>query len=174
MGSNHIKELVRQRVFLGLGSNLGERKEILKSAMKLLEKLGDDFVSSSFYESRSWGYEDPDLYLNCVCSFETELSAEDLHQATLEVEAALGRETNKRKTGEPYRPRLIDVDILFYGNHEIRTESLIVPHPHFHERNFTLKPMAEIFPDFEHPTFRKSILQLLQNSPDGGELTMID
>jgi len=161
-------------VFLGLGSNLGERKEILKSAMKLLQKLGDGFVSSSLYESSSWGYQDPELYLNCVCCFETDLSPEKLHQSTLEIEVELGRETTKRKQGEPYRPRLIDIDILFYGSREVQTDSLTIPHPHFHERNFTLKPMAEISPDFEHPKFRKSIVQLLQESTDSGELTMID
>jgi len=157
-------------VYLGLGCNLGNRMESLKSAIVKLGHLGEVFAESKIYESPAWGYEDERSYLNMCCGISTNLSIEAIHKATLDIEVALGRETAKRKEGEPYRPRMIDIDILFFNEELIKTEALIVPHPQLHLRNFVLRPLVDIAPDFQHPSLGVSMLELLRTSLDQSEL----
>ncbi|HKK39977.1 MAG TPA: 2-amino-4-hydroxy-6-hydroxymethyldihydropteridine diphosphokinase, partial [Cryomorphaceae bacterium] len=92
-------------VYLGLGCNLGNRLESLDKAIVRLGRLGEVTAKSKVYESPPWGYDDDRSYLNMCCALRTDLSIEALHEATLDIEVALGRETNKRKTGEPYKAR---------------------------------------------------------------------
>lgn len=157
-------------VYLGLGCNLGNRLESLEKAILMLDQLGNVEAKSKIYQSPAWGYEDDRAYLNMCCKVITEYNIRAIHNATLEIEVALGRETKKRKQGDPYRPRMIDIDILFYNEEEIKTDSLIIPHPHIHLRNFVLRPMVDIAPDFIHPSYGVSMTELLRMSSDQTEL----
>lgn len=136
----------------------------------MLGQLGEVIARSKFYESPAWGYEDENAYLNMCCAVSTDLSIDAIHKATLDIEVALGRETAKRKQGEPYRPRMIDIDILFFNQEEIKTDALIIPHPQLHLRNFVLRPLVDIAPDFQHPSLGVSVLELLRTSQDQSDL----
>lgn len=157
-------------VYLGLGCNLGNRLESLEKAILKLEKLGEITAKSKIYESPGWGYDDDRAYLNLCCAIKTKLSSAEFHRLTLEIEVALGRETSKRKQGEPFRPRVIDVDILFYGEEVIKTDALTIPHPQLHLRNFVLQPMVDIAPEFKHPSIDLTMMELWSISEDKTEL----
>jgi 2-amino-4-hydroxy-6-hydroxymethyldihydropteridine diphosphokinase len=157
-------------VFLGLGSNLGDRQKSLTDAIALISDLGELTDLSRIYESRSWGYEDPRPYLNMCCTIQTELSAEELHGSTLAIEKSLGREGAKRKKGEPYRSRTIDIDILFYGSDILETDTLSIPHPQLHLRKFVLQPLTDINPNFVHPVIGQTVGRLKELCQDNTEL----
>jgi 2-amino-4-hydroxy-6-hydroxymethyldihydropteridine diphosphokinase len=131
------------RAFLALGSNLGDRLEHLRRAAGLLGDRGDvRFVRSSrVYETAPVGPPQPD-YLNAVIEVETTLGARDLLRACLDVEAAMGRVRAER-----WGPRVIDVDVLTFGDERIDEPDLVVPHPRMHERAFVLVPLLELTPD---------------------------
>jgi len=144
------------KVFLLLGSNLGERSLLLQQAINAIaEEIAPVIKRSAVYETQSWGKTDSPDYLNQVILIETELSAQIILQKILNIEWKIGR-VREEKCG----PRLIDIDILFYGDALIDEPELKVPHPELHKRRFTLEPLAEIAPDFIHPTLNKNILQL--------------
>lgn len=161
-------------IYLGLGSNLGNRLDTLEKACLSLERIGDLSAKSGIYESPAWGYADDRPYLNMVCVVESFLSSEELHRATLQIEVALGRENSKRKRNEPFRPRTIDIDILFVGDECINTDLLVIPHPHICLRNFVLRPMVDVAPDFVHPVYGKSMRGLLAESEDTTQLQKVD
>ena len=142
-------------VFLALGSNLGDRKANLEKALQLLgERLSLERLSS-LYESEPVGLEEQPLFLNAVCRVKTEVGPFQLLSLLKGVEVALGR-----VPGFPNAPRLIDVDILFYGNLAIETDRLVIPHPRLEERAFVLIPLAEIAPGLIHPVSGESIADL--------------
>ncbi len=157
-------------VYLGLGCNLGNKLESLEQAKHLLGELGDVVAKSKIYESPAWGYNDDRPYLNMCCALQTKLSLEEIHKGTLEIEVALGRETSKRRQGEPFRPRMIDIDILFFGDAVVETESLTIPHSQLHLRNFVLQPMVDIAPEYRHPLLGASMIELLNVSEDTTKL----
>lgn len=150
--------------FLGLGANLGDRSSNLERARTEIAKLGTIQKSSTVYETEPWGV-DPTQpkYLNQVLALETDLNAVQLLLTLQEIEKDLGR--GPHETGEP---RLIDIDILLYGESEIATLtadwSLFVPHPRMTERAFVLAPLLEIAPNLVHPSlgvrFRELIMEL--------------
>src|SRR5579862_5270031 len=142
-------------VFIGLGSNLGNREGSLKRALELLKQEMRLEKISSFYESEPMYLKDQPWFLNCVAKFETSLSPEELLSHLKIVEKKLGREKGTR-----YGPRSIDLDILFYENGIVESEGLKIPHPMIQERKFVLVPMAEIEPDYIHPVFQLSISAL--------------
>lgn len=146
--------------YLGLGSNLGEREHNLERAVSLLERVAAPVVVSSVYETRPWGYVDQPDFLNLACRVETALSPEELLRAAQAVEVLIGREPTFR-----YGPRIIDVDILLYGDRIIDTDGLRVPHPSLFERAFALAPLAEIAPGLVHPELGTSIQILLDRLP---------
>ena len=152
-------------VYLGLGTNLGNKTENLCTAVdKINEKIGEVTSLSSFFETAPWGFECDENFLNQVVVFQTRLSAFDFLQRCLETEKRLGR---IRLAGGPrYSSRPIDIDLLFYDSVILNTPDLILPHPRMQERNFVLTPLAEILPDFVHPVFQKTIATLLQECPD--------
>lgn len=143
-------------VFLLLGSNLGDRGAYLQQAMTQIDlDIAPIVLSSSIYETQSWGKSDAPDYLNQVIMIKTKLTAAVILKKILAIELLMGRERH-----EKWGARTIDIDILFYGDQVINEEGLIVPHSELHKRRFTLEPLAEIAPDLIHPQFKKNILAL--------------
>jgi 2-amino-4-hydroxy-6-hydroxymethyldihydropteridine diphosphokinase len=150
--------------YIGIGSNLGNRKENCEKAIKLLE-AGNIRVEkrSSMIETEPWGVEDQPKFINLAVEIETDLKPEELLQYLKRIEAEIGRSSAER-----WRAREIDLDVLLYDDLIIKTPELEIPHQHIAEREFVLKPLAEIAPEKIHPVLKKSIkdlfLQFLQNS----------
>ena len=149
-------------VFLGIGTNLGDRERNLRRNHGIEPKDGDP-QGISVYQPLPWGYLDQPAFLNQVIEAQTDLSSLNLLGFLKETEKLLGRQANFR-----YGPRLIDLDILFYGNRIIQTPRLQVPHPRLTQRAFVLIPLAEIAPGFVHPQNKQTITQLLAALPDLG------
>lgn len=149
-------------VYLGLGSNLGDRGKNLQEAMVLLERWGVKIVrASSIYESEPYGYADQDWFYNMVVYAETKLSPEDLLKAIQSIESAL-----KRVKTVHMGPRTIDIDILLYGNTVLDIPGLKIPHHGIPERKFVLLPLVEIAPDAVHPILKKTATELLSACED--------
>ena len=145
-------------VFLSIGTNLGEREENLKQAIKMIEvEAGIVKALSSVYETEPWGMTTNDLFLNMVLEIETSLNPHTLLEILLGIENKMGR---SRKDTE-YSSRIIDIDILFFNNFIINDKNLIIPHPFIAHRRFVLEPLAEIAPRFIHPELEKTIKSLL-------------
>jgi 2-amino-4-hydroxy-6-hydroxymethyldihydropteridine diphosphokinase len=153
-------------VFLGLGSNLGNREENLQFAQKHInDELGRIVSESSIYETAAWGITEQNSFLNQVIEIETSFSAKKVLKLILEIEIKMGR-VREIKWGE----RSIDIDILYYNNEIISTENLEIPHPFIQERKFVLVPLCEIANTFVHPKLKTSNLDLLKNCQDSGEV----
>jgi 2-amino-4-hydroxy-6-hydroxymethyldihydropteridine diphosphokinase len=143
-------------VYLLLGSNLGDRQGYLRQAINLIEtEIAPLSIASSVYETQSWGKTDEPDYLNQVICIETNLSAHRILKKILNIEHMMGRKREVK-----WGSRIIDIDILFYGNDIISEPNLVVPHPQLHNRMFTLAPLAEIAPGFVHPLLGKHIFEL--------------
>lgn len=137
--------------YLGLGANLGDPIQQLIDARLALEALPSsiDLQCSSFYVSSPVGYDDQPDFINCVIELHTDAEPLDLLDATQNIENNLGR---KRIVGNQNAPRLIDIDILLYGDRKIGDPRLIVPHPRMAERLFVLKPLLELIDSVEYQT----------------------
>ena len=145
--------------YLGLGTNIGNRKENLTRAIEALSlALGHYTALSSFIETAPWGFDSENSFLNCAVAFETELDPLELLDTTEKVEREMGRTT--KSSGGIYHDRIIDIDILLYGSEIVETPRLAIPHPLMHMRDFVLEPLAEIAPHAIHPTTGKSIEEL--------------
>jgi 2-amino-4-hydroxy-6-hydroxymethyldihydropteridine diphosphokinase len=144
--------------YIGIGSNLGERKDNCDRALTLLKQKGIKITKkSSFYETEPWGYKNQPSFLNMVIEAETELGARDLLKTLQQIEKKLGREENFK-----WGPRTIDLDILLFDNMTIQENDLMIPHPLMHKREFVLQPLCEISPALRHPVLRASIQELLE------------
>jgi 2-amino-4-hydroxy-6-hydroxymethyldihydropteridine diphosphokinase len=153
---------MKKTVYLSLGSNLGDRAKNLRDATAALGNAGVSVVRvSSVYETEPVDYLDQPWFLNCAVETETELSAPDLLRALRAIEAQMGSKKLIAKG-----PRLIDIDILLYGNEIVDMPELQVPHPRLHLRRFVLEPLAQIAPNAQHPVSRLSISELLALTPD--------
>ena len=155
--------------YLLIGGNLGNRKENLLTAISLInEQCGSLTKSSSIYETEAWGKTDQPSFLNQALEIATSLNARQLLRRILKIEKTMGR-IRKEKLG----PRLIDIDILLYGNeiHDLRF--LKIPHPEMHNRRFALVPLAEINAALQHPVLKKTIAELLEECPDNLEVRKI-
>lgn len=157
-------------VFLGLGSNLGEREATVADALAHLAERGfRETRRSALYLTEPVGGPPQGWFVNAAAGGTTDLEPRDLLAACLEVERALGRERTVR-----HGPRTIDVDILFYGQRVLAEEGLAVPHPHLAERRFVLSPLAEIAPGFVHPVSGLTVAELLRRCPDRSRVARRD
>lgn len=146
--------------YLSLGSNKGDRIGFVQQATSLLNATdGISLIrTSAFYESEPWGMEAETWFVNAVVEVKTTLSPQSLLTECQRIESQLGR---KRIEGEKgYQDRTIDIDILFYNKEIINDENLVIPHKFLHLRAFTLVPLLELIPNFEHPILHKTITQL--------------
>ena len=149
------------KVYLGLGTNIGSKKDNLTRAIDLLSlALGKCISVSHFIETSPWGFESENSFLNCVATFDTGLAPLELLDTTERIEHELGR--TQKSTDGIYHDRIIDIDILLYGENVIEEPRLTIPHPLMHKRTFVLEPLAEIAPEAIHPTTGKKIRQLLE------------
>lgn len=141
-----------------MGTNLGNKTLNLNHALSQIEKnIGLIAQKSSIYETKPWGYQSFNNFLNQVVQVETTQSAPEVLRKLLQIEKSMGR--NRDNLG--YQDRTIDLDIIFFNEDEVAEQDLIVPHPKMHLRAFILEPMCEIQPNFMHPVFKKSIATLL-------------
>lgn len=149
---------MKRVVYIGLGSNLGDKKENLEEAIKMLESADGVRITrlSSLYQSEPWGVKDQDDFLNQVIEIETGLEALDLLHLLQTIEINMGRQ-HAMKWG----PRNIDLDILLYGDEVLRSEELQVPHAHMRERLFVLIPLQEINPEIVFPDDGTSLREVL-------------
>jgi 2-amino-4-hydroxy-6-hydroxymethyldihydropteridine diphosphokinase len=142
-------------IFLALGSNLGDRRSNLETAIRGLAPGIQVLQCSSIYETPPWGFEQQPVFLNMVLKARTRLSCSQLLKSLKLLEKEMGRQPGFRNG-----PRLIDMDILFYDDIISNSPGLTIPHPHLHERGFVLVPLAEITPDLVHPILKKTIREL--------------
>jgi 2-amino-4-hydroxy-6-hydroxymethyldihydropteridine diphosphokinase len=152
-----------QTLYIALGSNLGERAANLRAALDLLPPQVAVLAESNIYETPPWGITDQPAFLNMVIQAETALAPVELLKHLKDIETRLGRAPAAR-----YGPRLIDLDILFYGEQVIDSPPLVIPHPRLHERGFVLVPLAELAPELRHPLLGKTIRELLANIDTAG------
>ena len=158
--------------FLLLGSNMGDKANLLQQARELLnEQAGTIVQQSSLYESEPWGFVSPDWFVNQALKIETDLAPLQLLAVTQQIEKTLGRK--QKSTTENYSSRTIDIDILLYDNTTIHLPELIIPHAQLHERRFALIPLCEIAATIIHPNFQQSILELLAQCKDKGIVDLI-
>ena len=149
-------------VYLLLGSNENDRFRNLEKACELIGlRCGKIGKQSALYETEAWGLKEQNAFINQALQMETALNPKELLLQLKAIEKEIGRvETVK------WGPRVIDIDILFYGNDIMDSEELKIPHPFLHERRFTLEPLNEIAAEFVHPVLRNTISELLKNCAD--------
>ena len=137
------------KLYISLGSNLGNREELLRRAIELInERIGSVLRTSSFIETEPWGFQSENTFLNAACLVETNLTPRQCLRETQKIERLLGR-TLKSKDGV-YHDRPIDLDLLLYDDLQINEDDLILPHPHMQERDFVMIPLREIMEDSEY------------------------
>lgn len=160
------------RAYIGLGSNEGDRLGYVQQAMQLLKDYPDIEVveCSSLYETEPIGNEYEEWFVNAVAAIETDLSVKELLKVCKEIEKRLaalagadGPETVHERLSGPIKSRIIDLDILFYGDKRVKLPELIVPHPGLTKRAYALVPLLEIAPEFVHPTLGKTVAEIHEN-----------
>lgn len=160
-------------VYLGLGSNMGDRHAQIRAAAELIHKnIGKIAKKSHVYETQPWGNPDQEKFLNQVVMANTTLDPRELLDKIGRIERELGRE--RRKDQDKWGPRPIDIDILFYGKRVIRDKGLEIPHPELHKRAFVLVPLLEMAPELEHPILKKQIDELYMDCKDESVVVMLD
>lgn len=146
---------MQKRVYLSLGSNVGDRARHLKTAIERLADLGKVAAVSSFYETEPVEVTAQPWFLNCAVALDTEMMPRQLMKAILDLEKEMGRRRLQNKG-----PRTIDIDILLFGNSVVDTKELTIPHPAMHERRFVLEPLVEIAPEARHPVLNRTVREL--------------
>lgn len=156
-------------VFIGLGSNLGDRRALLAEGLRSLAGAGFGLTAqSSLYLTEPVDAPPQDWFLNAVAAGRTPLSPEDLMAACLDVERSLGRERTVH-----HGPRTLDLDILIYGDVVRDGPALTLPHPRLHERRFVLTPLCELAPELRHPRLGRSMRELLADCPDASQVVRL-
>ncbi|MBR9853674.1 MAG: 2-amino-4-hydroxy-6-hydroxymethyldihydropteridine diphosphokinase [Algicola sp.] len=157
----------KQKVYLSLGSNIGNRLATLQKAIfHIQRKAGKVLDISSVYENPAVGFEGGDFY-NIVVSLLTSMGPKELLDTLLQIEEDFGR----KRTSTGYSSRTLDIDIVYYGTETINNDELVIPHPQMQHRKFVLKPLSDIAPQFYHPVLQKDTRNLLQECRDLSELT---
>jgi 2-amino-4-hydroxy-6-hydroxymethyldihydropteridine diphosphokinase len=150
-------------IYIALGTNLWDRAANLQTALCLLPPLVEVLAQSTVYQTPPWGFEDQPDFLNQVLLAETSCSPLDLLAHLKQTETRVGRKPTFR-----YGPRMVDLDILFYGDQILDLPGLQIPHPKLPERAFVLVPLADLNPDFVHPVIKKSIREILSQVDASG------
>lgn len=156
-------------VIIGIGSNLGERVLNCNKALERMAEFSEVLSVSSYYETEPVGVEDQPNFINCAAEIATELEAHELLGRLKAVERSLGREG-----AEKWGPRMIDLDIIFYGDRTIDDSKLRVPHPEAHLRRFVLVPLTEIAPALIHPVLKVTVTELLSRLKDSKKVVKLD
>jgi 2-amino-4-hydroxy-6-hydroxymethyldihydropteridine diphosphokinase len=153
-----MKDLAAVALGSNLESRFGDREANLREAVRRIEALGEVRAVSSFYDTAPVGYREQPRFLNGAVVLETELGPQELMRRLLGAERAMGRE---REGAVAKGPRVIDLDLLLYGDWVLWAEDLILPHPRMEERRFVLEPLAEIAPKWVHPVLGVTVRELL-------------
>jgi 2-amino-4-hydroxy-6-hydroxymethyldihydropteridine diphosphokinase len=150
---------MRHIAYIGIGSNVGDKARQCEQGISEIQKLDRHrlLARSSLYKTQPIGYTEQDWFINLVIKIETEMDAPALLSSLKEIESRLGRVETLR-----WGPRTIDLDILFFNDHQIQTDELTVPHPLIQDRQFVLVPLAEIDPNLTHPVLKKTVKELLE------------
>jgi len=157
------------KVYFSLGSNEGDRLQSLVKATKLIDKVvGKVLQYSAVVETEPWGFDSEISFYNMAVVAETDFTPRQILAKVLGIEKSLGR----IRHGKTYTNRIIDIDILFYGEEMISDESLTIPHPLLHKRLFVLRPLAAVAPDLIHPLLHASVAELLQRSEETGTISV--
>ncbi len=144
--------------YLGLGTNIGnKRRNMITAAALLAERVGDVLALSGFYETEPWGFESENFFLNVAVKLKTSFPPLELLQITQQIEKELGR---AEKSNGVYHDRIIDIDILLYDDEVLQIPGLTLPHPLMHERKFVMDPLSEIAPFVVHPVLKERIIDL--------------
>jgi 2-amino-4-hydroxy-6-hydroxymethyldihydropteridine diphosphokinase len=159
---------MKHEIYLGLGTNIGDRLANLKAAVDALPPEVEAAAVSPIYQTPPWGYEDQEDFLNQVVMAETNLEPLALLEYIKEIEEQVGRRVTFR-----WGPREIDIDILFYDDLVMENETLTIPHPRVHERAFMLVPLADIAPELMHPLAGQTINKLL-NKLDKSDIELFE
>ncbi|HET9699099.1 MAG TPA: 2-amino-4-hydroxy-6-hydroxymethyldihydropteridine diphosphokinase [Terriglobales bacterium] len=149
--------------YISMGSNIGNREGNLRAAIERLRELGNVTAISSLYETEPVEFTEQPWFLNCVVALETERTPRELLEGMLEMERAMGRERV-----QPKGPRVIDLDIVLFGEQIVEEPQLEIPHPAMHLRRFVLEPLAEIAPEAKHPRLNQKARQILADLPRQG------
>ncbi len=148
------------QVAISLGSNLGHGEENILKSIELMNQNGIEILAvSSFYKTVPEGFLSENLFTNAAAIAQTNLDADGLVKLILSIEIQLGRTRNT----DAYEDRVIDLDVLLFGNEVIETEIAIIPHPRMHLRRFVLEPLSEIAPNWEHPILKSNIIDILKH-----------
>jgi len=154
--------------YLSLGSNVGDRERHLREAIRRLEALGPVLAVSALYETEPVEFTEQAWFLNCAVALETEQTPIQVIGELLHIEQQMGRVRVQKKG-----PRVIDIDILLFGDVVLDTPELTIPHPSMAGRRFVLEPLAEIAPHAAHPVLKKTIRKLLAELPAGQSVRKI-
>ncbi len=153
---------IDKRLVLGLGSNQGDSVQFLHQATHWIsQQIGRVERQSSYYKTAAWGLQDQPDFINQTLSVLTPFSPETCLQKCLYIEKLLGRYRTQK-----WGPRTIDIDILLYDSIQYKSPQLEIPHPHLHNRNFVMHPLAEILPNAKHPKLHQTLKELSNSCPD--------